>query len=357
LLLQYDQRGHIDQALRALTLAVNQNPALTEAHAYLGLAYWRKYRLTKSLNDRGEAARAASDALALNPDSDVGWFVQGLVAGDKRNLTEAVASLSRANEKANWENGEALLQLASLWETMGQESNADYFAAKAQRVAAKPWYFYNAAASFEFSRGNPAAAISNLQLAVKTDPKSPYAWLNLGLVLVYQTNKSERDYASTCFQKSMELNPTPAAYDGLGQFYFSVGQWREAAKDFAEAERLNPARYDFPGKTGLALMRLPGTEDRQAAREKLLKAVDKAQTRLKEAPDALTAANLGLYQAALGQADEAVATFRRVAASSPGLGQLPDNLGTAAEYLELVYHSPAGASALRQVLSSLPTAQ
>jgi len=349
---RYDLAGNIDRAIGDLREATRQDASFTEAHALLGLAWWRRYMQGNDVMNRSEAARSSSNALALNPDSGLALFVLGLVAKDQGNLEAAKDDLRRANDKFSWENGEVLIQLATVFSSLDDESNAMFFAQKAQRVQQKPWYYYNSLGYFDFSQGDVGGAQSNFEAALQIAGDSPKIWLNLGKVLVYQTNRDETDYARKCFTKSLDLSPTDAAYDGLGDLYFSTSNWLDAAGTFQKAAERNPNRYDFPGKAGLSLIHLPETNYQVQAREQLGKAVDKVQSLLKETRDPMAEARLGVYHAALGQAKDAYAALRHALESAPNLLQIRDNVEDAAGYFEEVYHNKTEAENLRQLIAN-----
>jgi hypothetical protein len=95
-------------------------------------------------------------------------------------------------------------------------------------------------------------------------------------------------------------------------------------------------------------MHLP--EKKGEAREHLSKALLKVQSRLKDTWDPLAAANCGLYQAALGQAADAYDTLQRAMKLSPSTQLVRDNIVAGADLLDALYHLPAEAAHLRQLL-------
>jgi tetratricopeptide (TPR) repeat protein/tRNA A-37 threonylcarbamoyl transferase component Bud32 len=352
---RYDLPGHINGAILDLREAIGLDANLTKAQALLGLAYWRLYQQSERLENRSDAARYSSNALALNPDSAFGWFVQGLVAQDEKRTNAATNCLLLANQKAAWENGEVLIQLASVYgDLLKDMPDSSYFAQKANNVLDKPWYFFYSMGSYEFSLGDYQAAESNFQEATHKAKDSPTAWLSLGAVLLTQTNRDEHARALDYFQKSLRLGATAAAYDDLGEFYWDTGNLLAAATNFHAAARLNPDRYDLPGNEGLVLIVLPAS--RTQARELLGKAVDKVQSLLKETWNPVAAANLGLYQAALGQGADAFSTLQHALETSPHSQRVRDNIDAAADLLTEVYHSDEAAH-LRQLLQEKPAKQ
>jgi tetratricopeptide (TPR) repeat protein/predicted Ser/Thr protein kinase len=345
---RYDLPGHIESAIKDLKKAVLQDASYTDAQALLGLAYWRLYKRSTRAEDRFDAGRFSSNALACNKYSVNGLFVAGLVAQDDKRANDATNNLSLANERAGWENGEVLIQLAMAYWYLEDTTNSLRYVRKANDVLVKPWYFFNTMGFYEHLLGNDQAAQTSYRAAIAEASDSPIAWLNLGQVHLSQTNRDEHAQALYCIQKSQSLAPTEAAYDALGEFFMDTSNWLAAATNFQEAAKINPDRYDFPGNEGLVLIHLP--EKRALARLQLTKALDKARSLLKDTLDPEAAANCGLYQAALGQATEAYTTFQQVMESSANTPGLRDNVEAAAVYLEDVYKRPGEAAHIRQLL-------
>jgi len=331
LLQRFDLPGHLDQAVDELRQALRLEPKWTEAHAQLGLAYWRRYKLTTDFSDRSEAWAASSNALACNRDSKLGHFIQGLVALDEKRSQDAVNSLTKANDAARWEEGEILIELAAACLAAGDVGRATDYAGKADRASVKPWYYFNSRGRFGFARGRAAEALTAFRNAVQAAPDSPIAWANLGFVL---ESFGEHAEAKSCFAKSLNLAPGAGAYDGMGTHFLAESNWLAASTNFIAASRLNPSRYDLPGKAGLALLHLP--EERANAESLLAMAVDKARSRLKRASDVRAQANCGLYLAGLGRAEEACSQFAELLDSYPGWPVVAENVAAAAEVLELL---------------------
>jgi serine/threonine protein kinase len=346
---RYDLPGHIDSAMSDLKKAVRLDNSLTGAYAMLGLAYWRSYCRSRSNEVCSEALSASLKALEHNPNCVRALLVQGLVEEQQKRLNDAKNSLTRANDQAKWEEGEVLIGLATVYADLKDMSNSSNYAQKAGMVGNKPWYFFKSMGYYQFTFLHDAqAALSSYRAATNAAPNSPIALTSLGGVLFDLTNRDEHVEALRCLQKSLSIDPTGDAYNIRGLYYLENKEWMDAARDFEEATKCNLERYDFPGNKGLALIHL--RQKRDEARKLLSKALDKARSQTNTTQDSLAVANIGLYQAGLGQPTESYNTFRQEMESSPDPSKVSDNIEDAADLLDEVYHLPAEAARLRQLL-------
>ena len=365
---RYDRPGNIDHAILDLLEAVRFAPKYTEAQELLGVAYWRQYKFLDHIADRFEAWTASSNALACNPESVPGLFVQGMVAKDQgknsarreEGLRGAADFLRRANDSSAGSDGEVLVELADTYRLLGDAAQAEHFlqaAIEKSKRGKRTWYWFNALAACQTMWATNQAswemAERSLETAISLASDSPFAWLNLGLVLDSQEGEAKHERALKCFQEARRLWPNANAYYGLGQHYLNEDNWLGAATNFDAAADLNESRYDYFGNAGLALAKLPG---RQAdAQRRLNQAIEKATSLLTQTSRPLATANLGLYQAALGRAEEACQTFEGVCRDFPKHPQVKASVGEAIPFLEQQGH-PAEVSRLRKLLGEAPPA-
>jgi tetratricopeptide (TPR) repeat protein len=315
---QFDLEGHIKDAIHQLELAKDKaspNTDLTETRALLGLAYWRSYRDTQSIEERTKAARES--AAVTNMDSGLAYFVQGKVALDLDGprLPEAIHLLSRANELYKEDNCEALVGLAVASSLSGDSNNAELYFEKARKVGRKSWSDYNNLGWYYSQSGNLEAAVTNFHQALDlTRQGSPLAWRNLGGVLLLQNNTNEAMHACN---ESLKLRKTPDAYSLQGSIFFYEKEWQAAADGFLLAQNGSRTDYQFRGNAGLLLLKV--TNRQAEAKGYLGDAVDMAEIVMRDSSNCLVEARIGLYRAALGQTNEADRCLRNA------LEQCPDN--------------------------------
>jgi len=86
--------------------------------------------------------------------------------------------------------------------------------------------------------GNLPLAAVLLKRATEVDPKSKYAWNNLGLVYFQMR---QNDQAIAAFQQQIEVNPyDDYAYNNLGRVYWNDRKYDEAVKAFNKQLENNP---------------------------------------------------------------------------------------------------------------------
>ena len=90
-----------------------------------------------------------------------------------------------------------------------------------------------------------------LDQAVKTNPKEPNAWYNLGL---YYKNSADAGAAVDAFRRVTEIDPTDAdTWYFLGSTYAQLKQFPEAIESFNHALKLDPHARLRPVRTGACL--------------------------------------------------------------------------------------------------------
>ncbi len=163
------------------------------------------------------------------------------------------------------------------------------------------------------------------QHAVDLDPANGDAWFNLGAALDYLEREEE---AVLAYQRAIELEPRPLAYNGLGDVYTALGRYDEAIAAYQQAIELNPA-YAWPHHNLGLLYEHRG--DYEAAIPLYRQALELHQ---RDKDKAVTWDNLGNVYAALGESDEAMAAYRWASVLNPtyappwhGLGDVYSALG------------------------------
>jgi tetratricopeptide (TPR) repeat protein len=167
------------------------------------------------------------------------------------------------------------------------------------------------------------------QHAVALDPDNGDAWFNLGAALDYLEREAE---AVPAYQRAIELEPRPLAYNGLGDVYTALGRYDEAIAAYQQAIELNPA-YPWPYHNLGLLYEHRGDYD--AAVPLYRQALERHQ---RDKDKAVTWDNLGNVYAAQGESDEAIAAYRWASVLNPGyappwhgLGDVYSALGRADE--------------------------
>jgi Flp pilus assembly protein TadD len=146
--------------------------------------------------------------------------------------------------------------------------------------------------------GNYTLAISLLNRAVEAEPKSKWAWNDLGLAYLYAR---QDELAIHAFEKQIEVNSyDPNAYNNLGRVYLRQRKYEEAEKWFAKQIEIQPLDKYAHGNLGLAYLE---SHKYQEAIPELEKAATLRPDRAEEQ------VRLGQAYLNLGQDDKAMESF------------------------------------------------
>ena len=337
---RFDLEGHTTAAIIDLQAAIERggtrNPPpdwLADAHAWLGFAYWRQFLTTRNYSD-GWKAREQSTA-ATNSLNALAYQVLGLMALKEGDPTNACVLLSRANELQIGQNCEVLVRLAEANQLLGRPAAASNNLESAHAVAKKPWTAHLALGRYEFKHGTDLpAARTHLETALRKVPDSPLAWNNLAGLLVNTDEPADAlKYVDSLLGQFPRLRSNPEFCSSKGSIFLALLDPSQAARWFLEAAALSPSNYRFWGNAGLAQLRIRGAEAQ--SHDHLTKAIQLAQLIYKNTPDCLVQAHISLYQAALGQKEEARINMSEALSKCPGDSQVRDAIEEATKRLRI----------------------
>ncbi|NXO03199.1 TTC37 protein, partial [Rhinopomastus cyanomelas] len=233
--IHYSQKNY-EQAERSFLKAIERKADSAEYHQSLGLTYW--FMSDDTRKDKGKAATEFLKAAKL--DSYMGSAFRSLgnyyrdIAGDK---TRARGCFRKAFELdgTDEESGTAAVDLSM---ELGDMDTALWIlkevTEKANPGAAK-WAWLRRGL-FYLRTDQPSLAVSDLQAAVRADPKDPNCWESLG-----EAYLNRRSYltALKAFRRASELNPelVYSAYKAasieqiLGKYESAVATYQEILKN------------------------------------------------------------------------------------------------------------------------------
>lgn len=111
---------------------------------------------------------------------------------------------------------------------------------RAQKESAESWF--QKGLELEHNAAPMDEAIEAYENAVRLDPQSAGAWLNLGTIFF---NARQWSQAERYYKRALTADPTYAlAFFNIANLYDERGDWEKAMKNYCEALRLNPQYAD-----------------------------------------------------------------------------------------------------------------
>lgn len=338
-----DLPQNVDHALTILNRIVAQEPRYALAHAALGDASWRKWRLTKDRTWVERAHDSAVEALRLAPEQPavrfgVAQIYQG--TGRRQEAIDELESLIRA--RPAWDEAYRLLG-----RLQAENGALDQSIATLDRaVALRPAYWANYAAlgNVYYRVGRYDDAIRAFERFTELRPDSASAYQRLGTA---QHASGRVDLAVLNYRRAVEIAPNANAYSNLGTALFDSRQYGAAAAAYQKAIDLNPRNPSLRRNIGDAFTR---QRNQAKARQAYQQAIELTREVLKvNAKDASTMSLQAFCLARIGRVADALAASTTAVALAPAD---PDTLYERAVIL-IAAHQPAEAvESLRQALTA-----
>jgi len=191
LAMAHDWNGDYDEAMDTALKAVDKDPVLAEAHAFLAEVYADR-------NNWWMALQEGETAVKLNERSAIAQRNLGYVLERQGRAEEAIEAYNRAAE-----------------------------------IEPHLGYIYVGAGSAYLALGDREKALEQFQKAVATNPDNPYNYDSLGWGS-YQADDPDRAIAA--LKKALELDPTyGSAHAHLAVVYYTQLNWEAAVEHFTKA--------------------------------------------------------------------------------------------------------------------------
>jgi len=309
---EYQKAENIDLAIAELKHALAVDPKLADAWALRGEAYLTGYQQANRGADWvKQAEQDCRQSLALRETSE-GRICLGGVYNQTGKYDLAVPEFERAVQlDASDEDG--LRGLADAYGKLGNASAAE--AAYRKAIALRPdyWGVYSWLGGFYYSQGRYADAAQQFQKVVALAPNNYRGYSNLGAMY-----SMEGQYAESLapLTKSIAIRPNLEAFNNLGNGYFNLRRFSEAANAFQQALNLDSGDWMTWGNLADSLYwsNAPRAQTMQA----YANAIEHAQKRLQVNPkDATVLAYLADYNSMAGHRDAAEKQIEQALALAP----------------------------------------
>jgi eukaryotic-like serine/threonine-protein kinase len=242
LMQRYDKPGNLDRAVAALEGAVNTDPRFALGYGQLGEAYRLKYQLDQNPKWLGKAEANCQKATELDDHLSSVYVTLGRIHDLAGNHDLAVQEFQRAIS-LDPRSPTALAGMARSQESAGHIADAETSFKQAAALRPDYWDGYEELGLFYDRQSKYPEAIEQLRHVVQLTPDNAQAFSNLGAIYIDAGDPKYLPDAEMALKKSLELNPTYAAYANLGALLADQKRFPEAAANFQKALAMNPENY------------------------------------------------------------------------------------------------------------------
>jgi serine/threonine protein kinase/tetratricopeptide (TPR) repeat protein len=240
-----------ERALDLFQQACQKDPSFALAWTGIADASLLIYRVRKEAFWAEKALSAAQEGLSRNPDIPEVHFALGSVYAATGRHTQAVDELKRALALApNSDIG--YIRLGNAYLDAGKREAA--LAALKNAVEINPYYWYNhKQLGVAYARfGNNHDALGEFQRQVELNPKDPSGYNNLGAIYAQERHWKE---AIAQFEKAIALAPSYEEYSNLATIYYHLGRYSDAVATYERAMEVNPNHATALRNLGYAYQR------------------------------------------------------------------------------------------------------
>lgn len=284
-----------------------QKGASAEAHAGLALALWKRFTDSREPRLAQEAQREAEIAAATGPDLPESHLALGVVRLGMGRSAEAAASFDRAMTLSPADDA-ACRMIAQAYAALDRRADAERMFARALELRPEYWENYAERARYCLSLGRLEQAKADFRRVIDLRPKLNIGYTNLAAAHMYAGEFRE---AKPLLEAALVLQPTYHVHNNLGIVYYTLGSYRESAKEFLAATRQS-TDYRPWLNLGEAYRHLPDPALARAAYEK---AAELCLENLRINPDdGVIRSSLALALAGCGECEQALLEADKVAA-------------------------------------------
>jgi tetratricopeptide (TPR) repeat protein len=299
---RHDQQRSLEQAIEYFNQALELSPDYAHAHAGLGEAYLRLYRLTRNPEHFKLAESHSRRALAIDEMVGQAWQTLGNVHTEAGRAEDALKDFEKALARTP-RSPEVHRDLAAAYSRLGRIDEAEAAFRKAIALRSDSWSIYYYYGAFLYRQNRYVEAENAFRQALARVEDNGRLWSSLGGTLFAQGRVKE---AEDAFARSLQIYPTGSAASNLGTSLYWRGDYQAAATAFEQATALSPRDYRLWRNLAAAYHSAPGQRDRAPAAYR--KAMDLAEEERSIDPnDGRVVIDIADSASMLGEKDKALA--------------------------------------------------
>jgi len=334
---RWDKPANLESAVALFQQAVQADPNFALGFSALGEAHWAKYRLDHDPRWIDEAEKDCKRAAELNQQLPAVYVTLARVHNGKGQYNLALQEIQQAL-KLEPLDPDALLSEAAVYASMGRDDQAETTYKKAAVLRPQQWDGYYELGVFYYQQRRYTDAAAEFEHVLDITPDNAMAHATLGGVMQFLHTDAE---AEKHLKRSIELQPSYAAYTNLGALYYRERRWAESVAMTRKAVEINANDWRAWSNLGLAYEWLNRrSEADKAYRKELTRLEEIAKVR---ADDAEVQAEIGLLYSKWRRREKAVPLIEAALARSsedPGIlisaSEVYENLGDRTRALDMV---------------------
>jgi tetratricopeptide (TPR) repeat protein len=255
-----DQERSLEEAIELFTRAIEIDPNYAYAHASLGEAYLRLYRLSRNLEYFKLAEAHCRRALQLDDLVGQAWQTLGNIHTEVGRAEEALEDLEKARARLP-RSPEVYRDIAGAYTRLGRQDEADAQYRKAISVRPDSWSIYWYYGAFLYRANRYEEAENAFRQALSRVPGNARIHASLGGTLLARGRIEE---ARKTLERSLELQPTASAASNLATLLYRRGDYPAAVSAYQTATELSPRDYRLWRNLAAGYDKAPGQRERAA---------------------------------------------------------------------------------------------
>jgi serine/threonine-protein kinase len=309
---RFDDADSLNRAIGLFQRAMRNDSKFPLAHAGLGEAYWRMYKLTRDPRWLERAGDSCRRSIELGAPMAPVRVTLGLVQSGTGHHQEAIAEFEQAI-KADPLNADAWREMGNSYDALGRHRDAETAFLRAIQFRPGDWASHNDMGRFYWGRGDYGKAEEHFRKVIEITPDNARGLSNLGGLYVLMCRFEE---AASALERSLAIKPTATAYSNLGTAHFYQQRYEEAARAMEKAVELRPEDYQLWGNLADVYRQMPRRDQDAVAAYRRAIALGQRQSAVNPS-DAALRASLAGYYAGLGRKNEALGAIRHAVRLSP----------------------------------------
>jgi tetratricopeptide (TPR) repeat protein len=314
---EYQKSESIELAIAELRSALALDPTYANAYAVLGKAYLRGYQqVNRSAEWVNQAQQDCLKSLAVGETAD-GRICLGGVYNETGRYDLAVQEFQRAVQ-IDASNEDGLRGAADAYVKLGNPAAAEAAYQKAISLRPNYWGVYSWLGKFYYDQARYPEAITQFKKVIELAPSNYRGYSNLGAMYVAQGHYME---SLAPLNRSIEIRPNLEAFNNLGNAYFELRRFSDAASAFQHGLNLDDSDWLLWGNLGDSLFWSGVQKSKAIAAYE--NAIARAEKKLEVNPkDTIVLAFLADYNAMSGHPKKAAQEIEQALALAPADGEV-----------------------------------